>query len=96
MIKLVIAICETFFDGRSTSECSAWCHPNRVLREQRGDGRRVPPAEHLVILRNQRTNLLGYLWIDRVFLLSKGRQSKLIATLRGRLLGIFPLSSPEV
>ena len=57
-------------------KCTVGRPANRVLRVQSGASDRVVLVECLFILHSQRTNLLGYFWIDRVFLLGKGRQSK--------------------
>jgi hypothetical protein len=48
----------------------------RVLSVERGDGGRVVLVDCLAILLSQCTNLLVYLWIDRAFLLGKGRHNK--------------------
>jgi len=65
-----------FFDGLRTVKCSLRRHKNRVLRVERGDGGRAVPVERRVILHSQRTNLLGHLWICRVFLIGEDRHSK--------------------
>jgi len=77
MPTLEIPFCIIFFDGLPTVKCSGMRrHINPILRVERGDGSRVLPVECLLILHSQRTNLLGYFWIDRVFLLGECRQSK--------------------
>jgi hypothetical protein len=50
--------------------------PNRILRVERGDGIGVVLVECLVKIRSQYTNLLGYFWIGRVFLLGERWHSK--------------------
>jgi len=60
-------VCIRFFDGLPTVKCSVVRHIYRVFRVERGEGNRVLLVQCLVILHSQRTNLLGYLWIDRVF-----------------------------
>jgi len=58
--------CIRFFNGLPTVKCSVLQrHPNPILCVERGDGSRVVPVECLVELYSQRTNLLGYFWIDR-------------------------------
>ena len=69
-------VCIRFFDGLPTVKCSVVRHIDRVFRVERGDGSRVLFVDCLVILHGQRTNLLCCSWIDRVFLLGKGRKSK--------------------
>jgi hypothetical protein len=64
-----------FFNGLLTLLCSVK-HMNPVPRIECGDGGGIVVVECRVKLYSQRTNLLGYLWIDRVFLLGEGRQSK--------------------
>jgi hypothetical protein len=74
--------------NKPTVKCSVLRHTCRVFRIERGDGRRVLPVECLVMLHSQRTNLLGYLWNDRVFLFgepSPRRQS--LADTLSRLCG---------
>src|SRR5271166_1210163 len=73
--RLDIQLYIPFFDGLPTVKCSVVSHPNPVLRIERGDGGRVLLVNCLVILRSQYTNLLGYFWIGRVFLLGEGWHS---------------------
>jgi len=69
--------CKAFFDRLPTVKSSApWKHNEPVLRVERGDGGGIVPVACRAKIRSQYTNLLGYFWIDRVFLLGKGRQSK--------------------
>jgi hypothetical protein len=73
--------------------CSAK-HLNPVLCVERSDGGGIVPVEGRIILRSECTNLLGYLWIDRVFLLGKGGKAKLIANpTRATGRNIFIISS---
>ena len=65
-----------FFDGLPTMKCSVLRRVYCVFRVERGNGGRVFLVECLVILHTQHTNLLRYFWIDPVFLLGEGRQSK--------------------
>jgi len=70
------AFCILFCDGFPTAKCSVHSHLNRIVREERGESTRIAPVERLVPLRHQRSNLLSYFWIDGLFLLGEGRQSK--------------------
>ena len=75
-LPMLEPICIRFFDDLPTVTCRVRRPRNPVLPVERGDGGRVVVVERRVLLRSQRTNLLGYLWIDRLFLLGKGRPSK--------------------
>src|SRR5271165_7499862 len=71
-----IMICIEFFDCLPTVKYSFWCIKNRVLSIESGNGHCILPIECRVIIRRQRTNLLGSFWINRVFQLSEGWRSK--------------------
>jgi hypothetical protein len=67
--------CITFFDGLPTAKSSSpGKHSNSVLRVERSDGGGIVPIECRVKIRSKYTNLLFYLWIDR--LLGKGRHGE--------------------
>jgi hypothetical protein len=59
--------CVTFFDGLPTGKHSFWRYMKRVVREECDDGGCVVLVERLVILLTPLANMLGYLWICRVF-----------------------------
>src|ERR1700761_8227666 len=59
-------VCILFFDALPTTICSVVCLPNRILRVERGDSGWVVFVEYLAKLSSQRSNLLGYFWIDCV------------------------------
>src|SRR5438132_1468752 len=71
-----IVFCIEFFDCLPTVERSFWCIKNRVLSIEPGNGHCILPIECRVIIRGQRTNLLGSFCIDPVILLSEGWRSK--------------------
>src|SRR5580698_5095696 len=76
MVLLEIVFCIFLFDGLPTVKSSAWRLKNSVLGVERGHGNGVVSVERLVILRGQRSYLLGYSWIDRVFFLGEGWQNE--------------------
>src|SRR5258708_35919078 len=77
-----------FLDLLPTAKHPVRCHQKRVLREERGQGGGGVVAVCLVTLLTKLTELtkslrireeitlLGYSWIDRIFLLGKDRRSK--------------------
>src|SRR5271165_386673 len=69
-------VCPMFLNGLPTVNRSCVPHINRVFRVERGHGGGIVVVDCLGILLTDRNKLLDYLWIDRVFLLSEGRQSK--------------------
>src|ERR1700747_3340758 len=71
-----IVLCIEFLDCLPTVERSFWGIKNCILSIEPGDGHCILPIECRVIIGSQRTNLLGSSCIDRVILLSEGRQSK--------------------
>jgi hypothetical protein len=62
------------FDALPTVRCSAK-HLNAVVLVKSGYSGGIVVVERRVVFRSQRSNLLGYLWIEFVVLLGKGRQS---------------------
>jgi len=76
VVPLLEVVCIPFLDGLPTVHRSFVRHKNRVLREERGQGGGIVVVVCLLILLTNRIKLLDYLWIDRFFLLGKGRQSK--------------------
>jgi len=65
-----------FLDGLPTVDWSLRRHHNRILREERGDSRRIAFVECLVSIPTDRFKLLGYLWIGRVFCWAKAGTAK--------------------
>jgi len=77
-MKLFHPLCKVFLDGlatvmRSRAFSSA---KDRVLRVERGQGSGIVVVPRVTIFLQERDNLLTQLWIGRVCLLGKSRQSK--------------------
>jgi hypothetical protein len=66
-LNLFEHVCPMFRDSLPTVNRSCVIHQNRVLGVQGSQSGGIPAVECLVSLLTERTELLGYLWIDRVF-----------------------------
>ena len=75
-MSLLESLYPMFLDGRPTVHYSSRCNKNRVVGEERRQGSGIAVIECFVKLLGERVNLLGYLRIDRVFLLGKCWHSK--------------------
>jgi hypothetical protein len=69
-------VCPIFLEGLPAVNRSSVRYLNSVLREERGQGSCIVVVPCLVKFISKRENLLAQLWIWRVCLLGKDRQSK--------------------
>jgi hypothetical protein len=76
LVSPEVVFCVVFCDGLPTVKCSVHSHLNRIVRVERAETTLIAPVECVVPLRHQRSNLLFYSLIDRVFLLGKDWQIK--------------------
>ena len=68
--------CILFLDSLPTIKRSFLRHKNCIVHKERGYGGGIVVIDCLIKLLNKRVKLLDYLWIDSLFFLGKGWQSK--------------------